>query len=115
MELFQTLLAQIPTASKADQTIVVRTADGNIHILENHGILNGDHSAEDRFLRRLGDVEVTHLVCLWQNGWPDLPSMHLRKGLLEINGNNRCAGILLQGENRYLVKQLSDTLPKKEN
>ena len=112
MEIFQTLLTQLPAKTDADQTVILRTADGNFHILENHGVLLGDHTEEDRFLRCLGDAEVTHLVCLWPGGFPDLPSMHFRKGLLEINVNNGRAGILLQGENRYLVKQLSDTLPK---
>ena len=115
MDTFEALLGRIPTDTGADQMIALRTAGGRIYVMENRSILSGDHGDEDLFLGSLAlqdDTPVTHLVCMWYDGALDLPSMHFRRGLLEINGNNGRAGILLQGEYRYLVKQLADTLPK---
>jgi hypothetical protein len=116
-EIFEELLGKIVPQEGVDQIIALRTASGRIFVMENRDILSGDTGDEALFLHSMqmqGQTQVTHLVCRWFDGSIDLPSIHFREKLLEINGNNMDTWILLQGESGYVAKQLQITLPPKK-
>ena len=113
-EIFEELLGKIVPQEGVDQIIALRTASGRIFVMENRDILSGDTGDEALFLHSMqmqGQTQVTHLVCRWFDGSIDLPSIHFREKLLEINGNNADTWILLQGESGYIARQLRITLP----
>ena len=102
----------------ADQVIVIRTTSGQVYSLENHHILEGDHSGEDTFLQMLqqkNDTRVESLVCMWdENAFPDMPSIHFRRGLLELNPHNTETGMLVMGDRGEFVRNLGVTvIPQK--
>ena len=117
MEIFQELLSQIPENSAADQTIALRTAGGRALVMENRGILSGSQADEDALLHLLAlqpDTAVTHLVCRWNDGCVDLPSLRFRRELLALSPQNHDTLILLQGEHGYVARPLHITVPPRD-
>ena len=98
----------------AEQAIAVTTAQANTYCFANHSIMSGDHSHENDFIELLlesRDTQVQYIVCKWNGQSVDVPSMNFRRRLVEADGDNENAEILLQGVAGYLVKRLKATMP----
>ena len=105
---------QLRANPEADQVIVLKTAKENLYCFANHGIMNGDTADEGRFvqmLRDTDDTEVRCLVAVWKNGCVDLPSMHFRCALLELDPRNGEAAVLLRSENGYTMRTVGSAMP----
>ncbi len=113
---FQELLAeaekQISANSSADQVIVVKTAKGSMNCLANH-VLDGVYDEEDGFVQMLsarGDAQIKYLVCMWNSGEVDVPSMNFRKKLLSACPQNGETLILLQSDREKVARKLTDCI-----
>ncbi len=96
------------------QTVVALTENERLFTLSLCNALDIQSHETDLFLESLaenGNSPVTHLVCLWKVGDVDLPSMALRKRLLEQNPESGNARILLFGESGYMQRSLASTMP----
>ncbi len=71
-----------------------------------------DDTVEDicRKLVSNHDTRIMKLLVMWKNQEIDLPSLALRKAIVEMNAENKDTNILLQGTNGFIVKKLSETL-----
>lgn len=106
------LLQENPSA---DQVIIMMTTKGNIYSLINESIINGNNASEDAIISIMDvqkDIEISHIICMWQGNSLDVPSMYLRKKIITLHSQNAKAKVLLQGKNDYLVKELESTIPK---
>lgn len=66
--------------------------------------------------QRLEDEQqtvVTHMLCMWENGQLDVPSMKLRTMLLERAEENGKTMLLLSGEDGMVERCLASTMPGK--
>lgn len=90
----------------APQVIVTETWDGRTLVLLHDPVES--HAREDAFLDTLRENggRVRKLVCMWQGGCLDVPSMYLRKGLMELTPENAACQVLLQGAQGLNVKKL---------
>lgn len=106
------LLQENPSA---DQVIIMITTKGNIYSLINESIINGNNESEDAIISIMDvqkDIEISHIICMWQGNSLDIPSMYLRKKIIALHSQNAKAKVLLQGKNDYLIKELESTIPK---
>lgn len=97
----------------ADQVIVVKTEQSNVYHFINNP-LSGDYENEDRFVQMLLDQKdsvVKYIVCMWNNYALDIPSFHLRKLLLDANSRNGDTAMVMQGEEKIIVKDLKWSMP----
>ncbi len=73
-----------------------------------------DHSKDEEDMlydMKREHTQVDRILCMWSNGAVDLPSYHFRKGLLEVNPENKNAQILLMGGNGFSTRTLESTMP----
>ena len=118
MELLEETEAVLRKNPTAEQAIAVKTGKGNVYCFANHAIMSGEHDDENSFiglLRDSEDTQVQYMVCKWNGQSVDVPSMHFRCRLIEINPDNENAEILLQGVGGYLVEYLKVTMPCEKN
>lgn len=102
------LLAQHPAADQ----VIAAAAEGRVYGFANHRPWE-DHTDEDRFLAGLTgeDPRVLGLVCMWNNGGVDLPSIYLRRGLLNACPENAETKIVVQTENGLAAMELRRSMP----
>ena len=86
------------------QVLVTKTEDGHISSFVN----DLSENEEIKFLSAQKETLVV-LLCVWTNGLIDLPSIRIRKNLMQINPKNADTVIYLQGE-KLRTKLLSDTI-----
>ena len=94
----------------ADQVIAVETRSQKIRWFAN--ILGTE--AEDRFaelLSQQSDSAAALLVCMWADGTIDLPSMHLRRLLLESDPGNEHTLLLLQSDSGPITRTIGWSMP----
>ena len=109
-ELLQTAESQLRLHPGADQVIAVETSSKKIRWFAN--ILGTD--AEDRFaalLSQQSDSAAALLVCMWADGTIDLPSMHLRRLLLEADPRNEHTLLLLQSDSGPITRTIGWSMP----
>lgn len=110
--LIQSARCQLPLNPGADQVIAVETAKGITLYFAND--LGAGPRDEDRFVQTLldrNDTAVKYLVCMWSTGSIDLPSMHLRKRLVEIDPENGHTLMLLQTADSPAVRTIRWSMP----
>jgi hypothetical protein len=88
----------------ASQVLVTKTENGKISAFVN----DLSETEEINFLSAQRETLVS-LLCVWPNGQIDLPSIRIRKGLVNINPNNADAIVYLQGK-EIGIKRLSQTI-----
>ena len=86
------------------QVLVTKTEDGHISSFVN----DLSENEEIKFLSAQKET-LDALLCVWANGQTDLPSIRIRKNLMQINPKNADTIIYLQGE-KFRTKLLSDTI-----
>lgn len=100
-QLRKAALAALEKAPTAVQVLVTGTRTGGISAFEN------DLSAEREELFLSAQMEpLAELLCLWASGQPDVPSIRVRKGLMEKDPRNGGAVLYLQGEMGIVRKRL---------
>ncbi len=115
---FEPMLRQAEAALNADpsgeQAVVAETAGGAIRSFTNHAVTSGNTADEAAFIRKLaesGDTRIVRIVCLWKSGLTvDLPSWNLRTALLDLDGANREAKILLQTGAGYATRTVEASI-----
>ena len=111
-DLIRIIKFQFPLHPWADQIIAVETTNGITHFFANN--LGTGTLAEERFVQYLldqNDASVKLLVCMWSNGCVDLPSMHLRKRLVEANSENERTLMLLQAADCPVARTIRWSMP----
>ena len=94
---------------EAQQVIVLRTEKGNTYSGISIGSDISDHTPEDgllKALREADDPHVLYLVCIWRTKEIDIPSMHFRKALLEMDPRNGETQIWVQTVSGIRAKAL---------
>ena len=94
--------------SSAQQVITLTTRSGRRYLLENKRIMDGDTTDEQALLARLDPADpVTHMVCLWNpTGGADVPSHHLRTGLVQLNPENAKAQVLMSSGTTRTIENM---------
>ena len=98
-------------ATYMTQAVVFKTVKGNIYRTVISDTLADTES--DVLLKEMKnhcDTHIESIVCCWENGCVDMPSYELRKKLLSVDNKNKDALVLLQGLDRYIVKELEKLL-----
>ena len=95
-------LKEIP--ENVSQVLVTKTEQGEITVFEN----DLSSTREAYFLSEQKETLVA-LLCVWANGQIDVPSMNIRKRLIEINPKNADAVVYLQGK-EIIPRSLSQTI-----
>ena len=108
-ELLRTAEAQLRLHPGAAQAVAVETVSGGIRRFAN----SLAPEAEDRFVQSLSEEHavVALLVCMWADGSIDLPSMHLRKRLLEAAPENGHALMLLRSDSGPITRTIGWSMP----
>ena len=86
------------------QVLVVKTEQGKIL-----SFVNDLSSAEEEQFLSIQKEPIVALLCVWANRQIDLPSIRIRKGLVEIDSRNADAVIYVQGE-EISTRLLSQTI-----
>lgn len=110
-ELLTEAAKQVQANPSADQVIVVKAASGNTYSLTNPVLSGAD--AENGFVQMLsdrGDAEIKCLVCMWNSGELDVPSMNFRKKLLSACPKNADTLLLLQTDREPTARRLADCI-----
>lgn len=97
------------------QAVVFKTSLGNVYhtVIQN----TGEDKESDKLLAQMKkneDTHITEMVCVWHEGSVDLPSYDLRVKLLSLNPKNKDSLVLLQGLEKYIVKELDKLMPPKK-
>ncbi len=95
------------------QAIVVLTANGNKYSAFIGNALSIDKLDEKNFVDKLfnaQDTIISRILCLWQDGAVDIPSLDFRKMLYSLNPTNANAGIFVVTKDGYSVIKLDTTL-----
>ncbi len=61
-------------------------------------------------LKKTRNLQIESMICMWNDGTADLPSMAFRKQLCELHASNKETLMLLQGEDGYITKTICQTL-----
>lgn len=96
----------------AQQVVVVRTTKNRIRSYVYHS-MSEIIEEDNAFVRELiekDDAEIKHIVCMWDQYAIDLPSIQLRKRLLEVSPVNGMAEMILQGEYDFSVRTIISTM-----
>lgn len=101
-------------ATYMTQAVVFKTAKGNIYrtVLSNT-LADTESDVLLKEMRLNGDTHIENIVCCWEDGCVDMPSYELRQKLMSLDRRNKNAIILLQGLDRYIVKELEKLMPPK--
>jgi hypothetical protein len=93
-------------SAKAAQFLVMQTERGEISVFPN------DLSAEreERILSELHEP-LSAVLCAWAGGQLDVPSMRVRKGLMDLDPRNAEAAVFLVGERGINARRLMDCFP----
>lgn len=103
------LRSRAESEGSGEQALAVATETGTRYFELDCGTWGG--AGETAVLAALRETrKILGIACMWQGGSLDVPSRSLRQGLLDLNPENGEAWILLQGEDRIIVKRLADTL-----
>lgn len=91
---------------KAPQLLVTRTESGKISVFPN------DLSAEreERILSAQHEP-LSAVLCVWAGGQLDVPSIRVRKGLMDLDPRNAEAAVFLVGECGINARRLMDCFP----
>ncbi len=97
------------------QAVVFKTSLGNVYhtVIQN----TGDDKESDKLIAKMvknEDTHITEIVCVWHEGSVDVPAYDLRVKLLSLNPKNKDALVLLQGLEKYIVKELDKLMPPKK-
>lgn len=99
----------------AEQVVVVRTAKKHIRSFVFHSM--EEIIQEDNiFVRQLveqDDAEIEYIVCMWNNYGLEVPSIQLRKCLLDVSAKNEDALMVLHGEYDFAIRTIKSTMPPK--
>ena len=110
----ETALALIKGAEKNpySQAIVLQTARGQEYAVWVRDALSDSLEIEKMLSQMLQeqDVEIHHVLCLWQDGGLDLPSYAFRKRLLDFSPLNSEAGIFVKTASGISVIGLGSTM-----
>ena len=104
---------QVKEHPHVEMVIVVQSAKGNTYTGYINEIKDRYAADVDVLIQALvgaTDVEVKYCVCMWNKGWLEIPSYHLRKGLLDISPKNEDTIFAGQGENTIVLKTLKDMM-----
>ena len=96
------ILKDIHTSGR--QVLVTKTEQGKTSAFIN----DLSSTEEERFLSAQKEPIIA-LLCVWANRQIDLPSIRIRKGLVEIDSKNADAVIFVQGE-EISTRLLSQTI-----
>ena len=95
-----------------EQVVVVRTAKNRIRSYVFHSM--SEIIQEDNpFVRQLieqDDVEIKYIVCMWNNYGLEVPSIQLRKSLLNASAKNEDTLMVLQGEYDFAIRTIKSTM-----
>ncbi|MDE6108546.1 MAG: hypothetical protein K2F83_07770 [Oscillospiraceae bacterium] len=117
-KLYQQARELLEARPDAEQVIVALTAGKKLYCIANRAVTSGNTEDEDAFvktLRESGDTRLLSMACVWRTGLAlDVPSMGLRKVLLELDPANRETELLLQAGDGYHVRTMEMTMPVKK-
>ncbi len=105
----QTLAEDIP---QGGQGMLLQSEKGEVYTLLSPKPI--DSAAAEELMAKLkekGDTKIGKLICLWDNGDVDLPSMSFREALLRLDEGNADAAILLCAGARFRGVKLRATMP----
>lgn len=99
----------------AEQVVVVRTAKNRIRrfIFQSMEEVLQDDNAFVHQLVEQDDVQIKHIVCMWNNYGVEVPSIGLRKSLLEVSEKNEDALMILQRDYDFVFRTIKSTMPPK--
>ncbi len=90
------------------QAVVLLTANGNKYsILLENALSNEINFAK---LSDANDTEISGILCMWQDGNVDVPSMHFRKKLCDLDPLNENAEIFVRTRDGFSAVKLKNTL-----
>lgn len=98
---------------EAEQVVVVRTAKNRIRSFAFQSmeeILQEDNPFVQQ-LKEEDDIEIKYIVCMWNNYGIEVPSIQLRKCLLEASEKNEEALMVLQGEYDFVARTIKSSMP----
>lgn len=101
------------SAQQYAQSIVCITASGNIYHTVLGNACTKEKNAEKAFLQSLADnndTVINRMVCMWSDKSLDVPSHDLREMICALHPDNANAKILLQGDDGYVIKKISETV-----
>lgn len=83
-----------------------------VYVLETAGgailrIRNDDFSSALEEMKQTGDTAVSKILAVLKGGTVDVPSYGFRKALLELDGANAGAGVLVLTEGGYVARKLA--------
>lgn len=117
-KLYQQAGELLEAHSTAEQGIAALTAKGTLCCVANHAVTAGNTEGEDVFVKTLiesDDTRILRMVCAWREGLTlDVPSMRLRKALLELDPANRETELLLRIGSECCVRTMEMTMPSKK-
>lgn len=98
---------------KYTQVIVLLSEAGGEYAKVIVNALSENKSEEKELLERLSqakDTVVTRVLCMWQDGGIDLPSMAFRKLLCELDPKNGESGIFVSTADGFSVIKTENTM-----
>lgn len=102
-------------ATYMTQAVVFKTAKGNIyHAVIGNTLADTESDTLLKEMRLNCDTHIESIVCCWEDGCVDIPSYELRQKIISLDPKNKDALILLQGLDRYIVKELEKLMPPKK-
>ena len=99
--------------SQYTQAIVLISSKENEYGAVIGNAISKDKAEEEAFLKRLKDAcdtEVWYLLCMWEDGNIDLPSIDFRKMLCEASAKNTETQIFVMTQNGTALKKLGSTM-----
>ena len=99
--------------SQYTQAIVLISSKENEYGAVIGNAISKDKAEEEAFLKRLKDAcdtEVCCLLCMWEDGNIDLPSIDFRKMLCEASAKNTETQIFVMTQNGTALKKLGSTM-----
>ena len=95
------------------QAIVLLSSKGKEYGAVIGNAISKDKAEEEALLKRLKDAcdtEVCYLLCMWEDGNIDLPSIGFRKMLCEASAKNTETQIFVMTQNGAALKKLGSTM-----
>lgn len=102
-------------ATYMTQAVVLKTVNGNIyHTVISDTLADTESDVLLKEMKQRGDTHIENIVCCWEDGGVDMPSYEFRQKLMSLDRRNKDALILLQGLDKYIVKELEKLMPPKK-